>query len=226
MAKQKSANERQRWPAITSSVYKPYVIVIGQLALAWNQLHELLALLFIELLANGKGYPATDIWNAAGLDRARRSLLKSLLRTINQKYPAKPRMKPDLEWLLIDKVEDARNDAIHAPLTCRPERTVLDILASGGEKRTRIAVMSHRVIPSIAFDNRRAMKLIDKDLLTEFRWCRDISVILTEYVDKIYEAVAANEPESDAWPHKPVPPNRGMKRKRDAKKMRFEPSSL
>ena len=90
--------EKRRWPAITGPVYKPYVIAIGQLTLAWNELHESLALLFIELLANGRAYPATDIWNAAAFDRPKRLLLKSLLRTVDRRYPAKPRMKGDLEW--------------------------------------------------------------------------------------------------------------------------------
>jgi hypothetical protein len=72
---QKSPEKRRRH-AVTSQVYKPYVMAIGQLALAWNELHESLALLFIELLASGRAYPATDIWNAATFDRPKRQLIK------------------------------------------------------------------------------------------------------------------------------------------------------
>jgi hypothetical protein len=216
---QKSPEKRRRH-AVTSQVYKPYVIAIGQLALAWNELHESLALLFIELLANGRAYPATDIWNAATFDRPKRQLIKSLLRTANLKYPAKPLLKTDLEWLLAqtDKVEDARNDAVHAPLTFTSEGAALSILTSGGNKKVPVTITVNRVVPSTAFDNRRAMKLLNKDLLTEFRWCRDMSLSLTEYVGEVYEAIAANPPGSDAWPTRPALPSRGIKKKGKATK--------
>jgi len=215
-------NMNERWPAITAPVYRPYVIAIGQLALAWNQLHESLALLFIELLANGRAYPATDIWNSPTFDRPMRLLLKSLLRTIDRRYPSKLRMTADLEWVLaeIDKVEDARNDAVHSPLTVTPEGEVLGILIPGREDKVRLSVTVNKVVPRIAFDNRRALKLLNKDLLTEFRWCRDMSLALNEYVGAVYEAVAANPAESDAWPSRPPLPNRGVQKKRNANQAR------
>jgi hypothetical protein len=30
---------KRRWPGVTNPIYKPYVVAIGQLALAWNELH-------------------------------------------------------------------------------------------------------------------------------------------------------------------------------------------
>lgn len=214
MTKRKPPEHNQRWPAITAPIYKPYVVAIGQLALAWNQLHEALALLFIELLANGHAYPATDMWNAAAFDRQKRLLLKSLLRTVDLKYPAKLQMKADLEWTLveIDKVEDARNDAVHSPLTVTPEGKVLGMLTADG-KQVRVPVTINKVVPSAAFDNRRALKLLNKDLLSEFRWCRDMSLTLTEYVGDVYQSVAANPSESAAWPARPSLPNRNSKKK-------------
>jgi hypothetical protein len=208
-------NPSKKRRAITSAIYTPYVVAIGQLALAWNDLHEALALLFIELLANGRAYPATDLWNAASFDRPKRQLIKSLMRTAPLKYPARVRLKADLEWLLaeIDKVEDARNDAIHAPLTFSTEGKVLSIFTPGN-KEVSITIPVDKIVPSTAFDNRRAIKLLNKDLLTEFRWCRDMSLALTEYVSEIYEAVAANPPDSNVWPTKPVLPGRGMKKRR------------
>ncbi len=201
---------KHRWPAVTSPIYKPYVIAIGQLAVAWNALHESLALLFIELLANGRAYPATDIWNAAAFDRPKRQLIRALLRTIDSKYPARLRMKVDLEWFLteIDKVEDARNDAIHAPLTFTPKSGALHSLPIDG------TAGKPSVVPSTAFDNRRAIKLLNKDLLTEFRWCRDMSVALSKYAGELYDAIAATPCGSDSWPARPALPNRGGSRKR------------
>lgn len=200
---------RRHWPKATNPIYKPYVIAIGQLALAWNELHESLALLFIELLASGRAYPATDIWNAVAFDRPKRQLIRSLLRTLDGEYPAKPRMKADLEWFLteIDKVEDARNDAIHAPLTFEPKSPAHLPVDGNTIARTKI-------VPSTAFDNRRALKLLNKELLTEFRWCRDMSIALSKHASEIYEAIAANPRESGEWPARPVLPNRGSSGKR------------
>jgi hypothetical protein len=193
--------------------------ISATLALGWNALHESLALLFIELLANGRAYPATDLWNAATFDRPKRQLLKSLLRTVERKYPSKPRMRIDLEWLLIeiDKVEDARNDAIHAPLTFTPKRAVSGIRSAGSDRQGRVTV--ERIMPSTAFDNRRAVKLLNKDLLTEFRWCRDMCLSLNEYLGEVYETVAANPPDSNAWPVRPALPKRSMMKKRKVTKV-------
>ncbi len=174
-------------------------------------MHESLALLFIELLASGRAYPATDIWNAAAFDRPKRQLIRSLLRTVESKYPARPRMKGDLEWFLveIDKVEDARNDAVHAPLTFEPKPR-----AQYSSATDDVMFAKTKIVPSMAFDNRRAAKLLNKELLTEFRWCRDMSIVLSRYAGEIYDAVAANPRESDVWPARPALPNRGRARKR------------
>ena len=181
---------------MTDPIYRPYVIAIGQLALAWNDLHESLALLFIELLAQGRGYPATDIWNAVNFDRPKRLLLKAVLRTAEHNHPTKrPRMAQDITWLLgqIDKVEDSRNDAIHSPLTFYDSANELEI---------------GKVRPSVSFENRRALRLVDKDLLSEFRWCRDMSLTLRNFTDDIWISLAAR----DAWPGRPALPNRGQRK--------------
>jgi hypothetical protein len=106
-------------------------------------------------------------------------------------------------WLLdeADKLEDARNDSIHSPLAS---------FAADNIWAQHQGIVG-RIVPSVAFGNRRAIKLARKDLLTEFRWCRDASLTLRDFAGEIYEAVAART----AWPDRPSLPNRG--RKKDAK---------
>jgi hypothetical protein len=196
---QKSSRQRKTYSPekFTGRNYRPYVIALGQLALAWNDLHEDIALLFIELLANGRAYPATDIWNSANFDRPRRAMLKAVIGTQDDRFKRCPKLAEDVTWLLdeADKLEDARNDAIHSPLTTfTPDN---------------FGSIDH-IAPSLAFDNRRAMKLARKDLLTEFRWCRDASLVLRDFAEQIYEAVAART----AWPDRPSLPNRGQKKRR------------
>jgi hypothetical protein len=119
-------------------------------------------------------------------------------------------MKGDLERFSveIDKVEDARNDAIHAPLTFMPKPGAQHSSAADGAM-----IAKTKIVPSTAFDNRRAVKLLNKELLTEFRWCRDMSIALSRYAGDIYDAIAANPRDSDVWPARPTLPNRGQARK-------------
>lgn len=171
-------------------------------ALAWNDLHEDLALLFIELLANGKAYPATDIWNSAGFDRPKRAMLRVVMKTQHERFARCPKLADDVMWLLdeADKLEDARNDSIHSPLASFAADNIW----------AQHQGIAGRIVPSVAFGNRRAIKLARKDLFTEFRWCRDASLTLRDFAGEIYEAVAART----AWPDRPSLPNRGQKKRR------------
>lgn len=182
--------------------FRPYVNALGQLALAWNDLHESLALLFIELLASGRAYPATDIWNSAINDRPKRSMIRAILKTWKAPSGHDQKVVEDIIWLLdeADKIEDARNDAVHSPL----------VFFSPNNWFAQTQGLAGKVSPSLAFGNRRAQKLKNKDLLTEFRWCRDAAVVLRDYASAIYEAVAAPVP----WPKRPLLPNRGQKKTR------------
>jgi hypothetical protein len=76
MVKARSRKKAYRRETFAGRRYKPYALAIGQLTLAWNGLHEDLALLFIELLAKGRAYPATDLWNSAAFDRPKRAMLR------------------------------------------------------------------------------------------------------------------------------------------------------
>lgn len=188
----------------TGRHYRPYVAAIGQLALAWNAFHEDLALLFIELLANGRAYPATDIWNSANYDRPKREMLRAVVKTNWSSHSQYSKLAADVEWLLnvADSLEDARNDAVHSPLIFYGRESQLAVIAGYAD----------RVMPSIAHGNKRAMKLGKKDLLSEFRWCRDCAVVLGDFAAALYLAVASRTP----WPDRPSLPNRGQKKRRPA----------
>jgi hypothetical protein len=101
----------------------------------------------------------------------------------------------DVGWICsrADVVEDARNDALHSPLWAY-ERGPFGIV----------------VMPIVGFGHVRARKLFEKNLLVEFRWCRDAAVALSIY------ARAINESLSDPmrpWPDRPSWPNRGRTKK-------------
>lgn len=192
--------KHRRTEQFTGIEYKPYALAIGQLSLAWNDLHEALALLFIELLANGLVYPAQDIWNAQNFDRPKRTLIRAVIKTNRYKLPNFTDLQEKVTWLLdeADKLEDARNDAIHSPL-----------VSSKGENLSAIQPASaHRVLPLTAFGNRRALKLGQKELLSEFRWCRQAAITLRDFAHELYDAAASHRPCREI----PSLPNRGQRK--------------
>jgi len=180
--------------SFTSKKFRPYALAIGQLALAWNDLHEGFAILFWDVL---RDFPtANAVWNSARFDRAQRDMLRASVAVLPADRRAKfPRFVGDIEWALsqADKIEDSRNDAIHAPL----------FYFQGG---TGIAFDEpSRVQPSTITDHPRALKLQQKELLPEFRWARDASLVLRDFLARIMFILRAGK---GKWPARPVLPAR------------------
>jgi hypothetical protein len=111
-----------------------------------------------------------------------------------------PRLKGDLLWLLkqIDALEDARNTAIHSPLLAASDAW-------------HIIGHTQPVAPNLWLKNSRAKRLEQKDLLTEFRWCRDAALILRDYALSLDYATM---PDDFPWPDRPALPNRGQRKRR------------
>jgi hypothetical protein len=64
---------RHRALRFESRQFKPYATAIGQFVLAWNDLHETLALLYWTLL--GFNDKVLDRWNEARFDDRKRALI-------------------------------------------------------------------------------------------------------------------------------------------------------
>lgn len=181
----------------SDKVFLPYVAALGQLALAWNGFHETLALLFCSVARDQKPTKEDStsgqllaIWHALKSDRAQREILLAAVQ--NHVWGAFPAdFVEDVEWICAraNELEEARNNALHSPLWAH-ER------------------ISHQtiVMPIIGLGHVRAKKLFEKNLLREYRWCRDASLILTRFAGEIDESLRDwNRP----WPDKPSLPNRG-----------------
>jgi len=117
-----------------------------------------------------------------------------------------PRLKEDVLWLLkeTDKLEDTRNTAIHSPLLTESNN---DILSLGDILTYHDILRRHYVAPNIRLKNSRAMKLAQKDLLAEFRWCRDAALLLRDFALSLD---AATMPDEIPWPDRHSLPNRGQ----------------
>jgi hypothetical protein len=81
------------------TAFEPYALAIGQLTLAWNDLHERLANLFWGIMGGGFPDRALGIWNSANFDRARREMLKAAARaTTPREADEYPKMLEDIKW--------------------------------------------------------------------------------------------------------------------------------
>jgi hypothetical protein len=174
----------------TDKAFTPYVTALGQLALAWNGLHEMLSILFCNVMGNGVVNQPLAIWHALKVDRAQREILLAALKSHTRgAYPVD--FEPDIEWICkkADSLEDLRNDALHSPLWAQeraPGKTIVSAWVGLGHVR--------------------AQKLLNKDLLAEFRWFRDAAMLLAEFaheVDRSLSDYMRPWPKRPAWPARP-----------------------
>jgi hypothetical protein len=93
-----------------------------------------------------------------------------------------------------DKLENARNDAVHSPLF-QVDRSLYGSVS-----------IPEKIAPAWWLFNQRARNLSKRtNLLSEFRYCRDAAIVLADYAQLI-DAALANK--GNAWPKKPTMPHR------------------
>lgn len=191
-------------PKFTEKIFKSHVTAIGQFALSWNALHEELAMIFWILM--GYEHRPILLWNSSIYDRPRREMLKATVNSVPHSQRLKhPKLVEEILWLIkkTDSLENSRNNVIHSPLThLKPNALAI---ASG---------IKTGVVPDQIFGNARAANLKEKDLIIEFRWCRDAAIVLRDYAVSIQETLMTAEPLT--WPRRPSLPNRGHKKIRPA----------
>jgi hypothetical protein len=193
MAKPRKGRAEHKALRFESKQFKPYATAIGQLVLAWNDLHEILVVLFWTL--RGFDSKTFDEWDAAKFDHKKRSLISKWVKGV----PAKSRMLApdlyaDLEWLIkqIGCLAEWRNDSAHTPLTIIQDMPFL--------KPKRFTV---GVAPNTTWGNLRAKQLFGKDLLADFRKYRNFASKLADFARTIERSLVD---EHTTWPARPLLP--------------------
>ena len=81
--------------------FRPYVIALGELALAWNDLHTALSFLFSEIVSgNPSDKIQLAIWHALKADRSQREILIAAAQNHNENNPKfKPEIVDDIIWM-------------------------------------------------------------------------------------------------------------------------------
>jgi hypothetical protein len=126
--------------SVTHPIFRPYAIALGQLALAWNDLHLALAMLFCTVMGGGFVNQFLDIWNTLKSDRSQREILLAAAKLTFVNGGGSQKLAEEIEWICkrADALEDSRNDALHrrcgrpreAPV--RPSFPLLSALATCG----------------------------------------------------------------------------------------------
>jgi hypothetical protein len=192
MAKARKRKARHKSLRFESRQFLPYATAIGQFVLAWNDLHETLAVLYWTL--RGFDDKVLDEWNAAKHDHKKRALVTRWIKNTSAKSKAlAPDLYIDLEWLIgqIGSLAEPRNDAAHSPLTIISDTFVNPQLF----KDFKVGVA-----PNTAWRNSRAKRLLGKDLLAEFRQGRKAASKLTDFALNMERSLAD---EHTPWPERP-----------------------
>ena len=160
---------------------------IGELALVWNDLGMVLSGLFHAVTRIPNGMASDAVWNSVRSDRTQREMIVSLVKLEALGYELNTNLRTEFLWCLVEigKLEDLRNNAIHSPVY---------------EDHTGTIVAWYEL------GHPRAKGLANKDLLKEFGWFYDTTVVLRQYCDRLSDCVRR--------PHEPLPtrptlPNRG-----------------
>jgi hypothetical protein len=191
MVKRVKAEWADSVPA-THQAFRPYVTAIGQLTVAWNDLHVTLSLLFCTVMGGGFINKYLSIWQAIPNDRTQRAILLAAAQEDQclGKHAA-PELYDRLKWVMdkATEVEDVRNTCLHSPIW--------------GYKRSDNEVI---VMPITGLGHIRARRLFERNLLAEFRWCRDAAIILRNYAAELDEAMKRG---IGPWPAIPKWPDHG-----------------
>ena len=173
--------------------FRPYVTAIGQAAVAWNGLHEALRDIFWALTGANKA-TGSAIWYAIRSDRSQRGMIRAIAKLALETGGISDVVFKRVEWLLgeCENLSNKRDEVIHAPL---------------------ISTAKDGIYPNTFSGNPIAKRLLNKELLSEFRWCRDAGVTLTDFAMRLHLHMIMGDSEFGGLPEIPSMPNRGQKKK-------------
>jgi hypothetical protein len=155
--------------------FRPVALEIGWIVFEWNRLHENLCELFGDF-GRHRG-TAFAVWHSTPSDRTQREMLKAAIAADDSSEHLRSKFRDDVLWLLekMDRLAARRNDAIHAPLI------FVNHSATGG--------FEVHIEPNDDSGNPRALQLLGKPLLPEFKWYRDHLGRLASFAGDLHYAL-------------------------------------
>lgn len=178
--------ERTFRPDDAEDAFAPYLKAVGEVVNAWNKLQDQLLKIFLSITGMPQDMAAA-VWHAPRSDSVQRDMLRAALRaTPDDKWSGRLATARDDIFSLLnraDKLSEERNDAVHAPVS----------LAIDGDKLVPF--------PMYFFGHPKAIRLKGKDIVPEFKRCKDAAITLREYAEKIETGLNFS---TYPWPDKPA----------------------
>jgi hypothetical protein len=151
-------------------------------------------MLFCSVMGGGFSNHHLAIWHVLKSDRAQRDIL---LAAVSEMTPANlpEKVAEEAQWICkqTTALEEDRNNMLHSPIWGTPR----------GEGKISVQ-------PVVGLGHKRAGNLLGKNLLVEFRRCRDCAVKLRDYTTRLDFAYCRGMP----LPNRPQMPNRGQTNKK------------
>jgi hypothetical protein len=160
-----------------------HALAIGRIAISWNEFQESLAELFARLFGKRRWRHALAAWQALSNDRAQRDMLRAVAEA---RFGTDSRASQEVGWLVDQAhqhLSDGRNTGIHMPLMVL--RDLNDIVS---------------ILPLALFGNRRAKKMLGKDLLNEYTAYEEDIRDMSTFSIALQFRISAGR---GAWPQRP-----------------------
>jgi hypothetical protein len=174
---------------------KPYAVEVGRLVYSWNHLQHVLGGLFWMVSGIANGMIPLAAWNAVPSDRTQRDMLRAATEARFVKDdPDEKRVREDILWVVarVNELASHRNNAVHAPFSF--------LIGVDGVARLEPMSMTR---------NKRALNLVGKDVVREFRLYREYFDSLAAFastVDYCWRFRHSGVVSID-WPTRPVLPH-------------------
>jgi len=205
-------------PRFTEAHFDAYTKSVGSLLLAWNDLHERLATLFVMAMGLRQFAQSFAVWHSIRNDGGKRQALRVAVENLGAAaIGERTKLAKEIEWILdnAQKLETDRDNSAHTPVHFNfpNEVTLAELITARG--RTEL-LGTPVVTPQTLFGNTRAQRLKtpDRNLLADHRYARNRILILRDYAMALDHAWANKHA---AWPDRPALPNRTPSRKLKSK---------
>jgi hypothetical protein len=192
-------------PKFTEPYFAQHTKSIGQLLLAWNDLHERLCALFVEAMGAHHIAQSHAIWIGTFRDGEKRRLLQRSIENLSKtQMKGRPKVAEEIDWILkvAQELEGFRDDSAHTPLlytSTANQLTPAELILAKGR------LPDPEVFPNTGWQNPKAVRLINKNLIVERRYAKERVLILRDYAIAISYAWMS---ERLPWPDRPDLPDR------------------
>jgi hypothetical protein len=160
-------------------------LAIGKIVMAWNEFHEALGELYAEIGGRDKWQHSLDEWHSCRADRKQRmKLLEAAQASLTGRAAA------ETIWVVENTdtlVANQRNIGVHMPLV---SFTDLDGV--------------HQMLPLTLFGNRRAIDMVDRDLLGEYEHFRSQIAKMYTFTISIRHNISPVRRGPEVWLERPT----------------------